>query len=1288
MSMNRWRPRPEVPDAVQRAGLPGSHGRRRPAPPIPWLAGWMPWLLGMASGAAAAVIEVVPSPNLTFRSGQTYVVGGPVRLDGRVRFEGGCVVKFRPGRSAGLVLGPGAKVSWEARPEAPVVFTASDDDSVGEPVAGSSGTPSATPYADVALSMEGDGAGSQPQRWNDFRISHARVALRWTRSSAALWHFQIQRSGVAIEATNSSLRLRNGLIHRVDAAFSDLNSSPVDGQQLTVARAGALHRRPSGSPLTLLRCVIGEVADPSGFTHPAPEGNPNAVLPATVTNAFIEAAGSLYLPPGSRRVRPGFGHAWLDPELAAVLPDMTVLPPEPLPPLVTRHLYLGPRPIRDRALPAAEGIPPIKLGFHHWPIDYWAEGVTVSNALLTLAPGTVLHEAPGRGFRWIGTAAMRRDAAVASPSMTTAAPKARPVPGRGDRDRDGRSDLDETIDGTDPDDASSVRPLTLSVLGFDAGTFESEEGVRPLAGSNADREPSFDRWAAGFHRAGQVLRYPLVVRQEGLSRTNLQPRHGSLSLDYWPDWFHGNTNDAPGAECVLLEAPGLRVVIDAAGRHLGITRVSETHEQTVWSPLPRSITQDQPIRGRTHWLLQASFGAETFDGLAREPHSRPPGPTEEMPSFRVGNAADGRSPALGRIDRVILRNHLLPGTPGHPGPLPGAPRGTDRPLEGDPEERISAESLATGIRLRFRRDWEGDWEEKSLGRYPIERRRLEPGPTGWEVITRDARTSVYDDTAVPPGHTYAYRVLRNGRPPLEVCAAHDTPPPADRGRVLLLVDETLADRLGRSLARHRADLVAEGWEVVQHRVPRHVDADPQDFDCRRHDAEALPRNRTNLLAIQALIRREFEAHPGRPHVGVLIGHPTIPQSGWAAEDGHVACDDPAGIHLGAWPADLFYGDLTGAWTDVRSFRTGCPDCARSQCTFCILGNEPGDGRWDPNDLPREPDGSPGRIEVALGRIDFARLSHFDSRFAGLKGSPRNALDVEVALLERYLEKAWRYRRGLLEFRDSAIGYANAVPSLVDRNLLHILPRLAPHEAVSVETWNSDLFHDGPRVRWGFQADYSHFGVLGMTGAAKAGHSHFAKNVAWRRPGDVPRVAFLFAFGSFLGQWYSGYGEDFLRTCLAAEDAVLLAGTAHSPTPWATDRVHAGAPVHALLTDTAARSPSVNVRLTFLLGDPCLLEHPLKAPTDFTARASGGATGGTVELAWTASAEADLGYRIDEATSADATIWTTVRDLPAGTTRLSLGPGALGKTFRLRGLGSVTNGSGRHRQWTAAAWASP
>ncbi len=1235
------------------------------------LAGWLPIL--------SAPVEVVSGKDRTFRAGVTYLVAGPVRLEGSVRFEAGCVLKFQPGRSAGLELGKDARVSWQATPEAPIVFTASDDDSVGELVPGSTGKPSSGPYADVALSVNGARLESGQSRWNDFRISHARVALRWTGTTAALWHFQVQYCEVGIESTTSTLSLRNGLFHRVKAPFSDLRSSRVNGQQLTIARAEVLNRKPVDSTLELLRCVIGEVADVQGYTHASTEGNPNAVIPISITDAFVEAAGSLYLPPGSRRIRPGFGHGLLDPELAVALPAMTVLPPERLPPLVTQTLYLTPRAIRDQALPEAGGLNPIKLGFHHWPIDYWVEGTTVSNAVVTVATATVLHETPARGFRWIGSGSLRRETEV---PQSTAAPKKRPVPGRGDRDGDGRSDLDELLDGTDPENRFSAQPRVLASFGFDTDRFESGDGAMPLPGSSASREPSFDRSAAGFHRSGQVLLYPLIWNRDGVTRTNLQPLHGSIALDYSPDWFHGATNDAPGADCVLLETPGLRVSIDASGRRLGLTRISETFQQTLWSPLPRSALPGYLATGRTNWTFQLSFTADTFEQLPRESHSRPPSPRNELNTFSLGNALDGQSPALGRLDRVLLRNHLLPGTLGHPGPPEGIVRSHHRPLEADDTDRISGESLASGIRLTFQRDWEGDGDQG--GFYPIARKSWGPNPTAWEIIDRDARTSVFTDTTVRPGQTYGYRVLRNGRPPLELCVAHDTPPPADRGRALLLVDETLAERLTGSLARYRADLIADGWEVVQHRVPRHVDADPQDFDCRRYDAEALPRNKANLLAIKALIRREYEAHPGRTQVAVLIGHPTIPQSGWAAEDGHVNCQDPAGIHLGAWPADLFYGDLTGTWTDTQSFKTGCPDCPRSQCAYCILGNEAGDGRWDQNELPREPDGSAGRIEVPLGRIDFARLSHFDSRFADLKGNPKSALEVEVALLDRYFDKVGRYRRGLLPFQDSAIGYANVLGALVDRNLVHIAPRLGQMEPLTSAAWNTDLFQEGPSIRWGFQTDYSHFGVLGMTGAAKPGHSHFAKNVAWKRPGDIPRVAFLFAFGSFLGQWYSGYGEDFLRTCLATENSVLLAGTAYAFAPWITDRVHAGAPVHALLTDSAERNASVNARLTFLLGDPCLLEHPLQAPSAFKAKNQAGVT----ELTWNASPEAPGGYRIDSGPANDSALWTQVQELPPETTRLRLESSASGKIFRLRGLGTVTNGSGRYRQWTAPSYASP
>ena len=1233
---------------------------------------WMP--------IVGAPVEMVSGRNPTFRSGITYQVGGPLRLEGNVRFEAGCVIKFLPGRSAGLELGKDCRVSWLATPEAPIVFTASDDDSVGEPLPGSKGTPSIAPYADVALSVDGAQLESGSLRWNDLRISHARVAFRWTGSTAALWHFEVQDCEVGIESTDSTLALRNGLFHRVKVPFHRLKSSRVDGQQLTIARAETLNRSPEKATLQLLRCLIGEVGDATGFTHASAEGNPNAVIPTSVTDAFVEAAGSLYLPTGSRRVRPGFGHALLDAELAAALPSMTVLPPEPLPAVVTRNLHLAPRAIRDQALPEAGGLNPIKLGFHHWPIDYWAEGTVVSNAVVTVAPGVVLREAPGRGIRWIGSASLRQQARI-EPGATSA-PKARPIPGRGDRDGDGRTDLDEHLDGTDPADPLSAAPRVLAIFGFDTDRFESDQGVTPLPGSSASREPSFDRTAAGFHRVGQGLRYPGVWPRDRGDRSVLRPLHGSICLDYSPDWFHGATNDAPGAECVLFDSPGLRLAIDAEGRRLGLTRVSDVFEQTLWTELPRSAIRSQPFPGRTNWNFRLSFSEETFEGIPRESPSRPQGPREGGDAFSIGNALDGQSPALGRLDRVVLRNHLLPGSIGHPGPHPRLASTGPRPLEADDSERISGESLPTGPRLNFRRDWEGDGDHGAP--YPIARRTVAPVPTDWEIIDRNARTSVFDDTTARPGHTYAYRVLRNGRPPLELCLAHDTPPPEDRGRAILLVDETLAYRLARSLERYRADLVADGWEVVQHPVPRHIDADPQDFDCRRYDREALPRNRAHLLAIKDILRREYGAHPGRTHVAVLIGHPTIPQSGWAAEDGHTGCNDSAGNHLGAWPADLFYGDLTGTWTDTQAFKTGCPDCPRSQCSFCILGNEPGDGRWDQNELPREPDGSPGRIEVPMGRIDFARLSHFDSRFAGLPGSPKDPKDVEIALLERYLDKAWRYRRGLIPFRDSVIGYANVLGPLVDRNLMHILPRLAPAEPTTRDTWNSDLFQEGPAIRWGFQNDYSHFGVLGMTGAAKPGHSHFAKNVAWKRPGDTPRVAFLFAFGSFLGQWYSGYGEDFLRTCLASEDAVLLVGTSYAFAPWITDRVHAGAPVHALLTDSAESVRQVNARLAFLLGDPCLLEHPLRASSEFRAQPRGDA----VELTWTPSPDADHGYRIDAAPRNDSQVWTPVQDLPPGTTRFRVETAPAGKTFRLRGQGTVTNGSGRHRQWTPPSFTTP
>ena len=258
--------------ARARAGLPWPQHRRSSALPLmtdrrpiqigpgiakvghyhPGLATWLRWptLLCLLAGwlpILSAPVEVVSGKDRTFRAGVTYLVAGPVRLEGSVRFEAGCVLKFQPGRSAGLELGKDARVSWQATPEAPIVFTASDDDSVGELVPGSTGKPSSGPYADVALSVNGARLESGQSRWNDFRISHARVALRWTGTTAALWHFQVQHCQVGIESTIVDLTgpeprvLRPGSRH--PSATSDRAGSMASNSPSLVPRSSTANRR-------------------------------------------------------------------------------------------------------------------------------------------------------------------------------------------------------------------------------------------------------------------------------------------------------------------------------------------------------------------------------------------------------------------------------------------------------------------------------------------------------------------------------------------------------------------------------------------------------------------------------------------------------------------------------------------------------------------------------------------------------------------------------------------------------------------------------------------------------------------------------------------------------------------------------------------------------------------------------------------------------------------------------------------------------------------------------------
>ena len=88
-----------------------------------------------------------------------------------------------------------------------------------------------------------------------------------------------------------------------------------------------------------------------------------------------------------------------------------------------------------------------------------------------------------------------------------------------------------------------------------------------------------------------------------------------------------------------------------------------------------------------------------------------------------------------------------------------------------------------------------------------------------------------------------------------------------------------------------------------------------------------------------------------------MGNIPVPYSGDIAPDEHPN-------HTGAWPADVYYGDMDGTWTDQsanyqQTVNSDPADRAR-------LSNTPGDGKFDQTTPP-------SAVELQVGRVDLAGM---------------------------------------------------------------------------------------------------------------------------------------------------------------------------------------------------------------------------------------------------------------------------------------------------------------------------
>lgn len=382
-------------------------------------------------------------------------------------------------------------------------------------------------------------------------------------------------------------------------------------------------------------------------------------------------------------------------------------------------------------------------------------------------------------------------------------------------------------------------------------------------------------------------------------------------------------------------------------------------------------------------------------------------------------------------------------------------------------------------------------------------------------------------------------------------AGIEAPAEDQPGSILVLVAEPLALPLGLELDRLREDLFLEGWNAIVTTVP----------------------NGSSVPGVKALVTSTAATTPDLKAL-LLVGHLPVPYSGVLAPDGHIP------DHLGAWPADLFYADLDGSWTDNTVDITDIALPVRNQ-------NEPGDGKYDQSALPSD-------VDLMLGRIDLSSLPAF--------------AQSEVELTRAYLDRDHAFRTAQLTFEQRALVDEN-FPEYDHESAIYrsCTPMFGPANVMP-----GDLLTELGSGSWMWAVGA---GPGSPTSASGVGTT--AQLAATPLHG-----AFGHLFGSYFGDW--DFPDNFLRAGVAAG----FLGTVWGQQELMFHHMALGLPIgdavrrsqNASYGTNARRGRLVNIDL---MGDPTLTMYPV-APVPAVSADS---VGGGVQVAWDAAPAAALGYHV-------------------------------------------------------------
>lgn len=476
-------------------------------------------------------------------------------------------------------------------------------------------------------------------------------------------------------------------------------------------------------------------------------------------------------------------------------------------------------------------------------------------------------------------------------------------------------------------------------------------------------------------------------------------------------------------------------------------------------------------------------------------------------------------------------------------------------------------------------------------------RKLKDEPFFNFLANLGANDSSYVDAAVSSDTVYEYQVVKSGGSIAAtgyIAAAIRALPQHSRGYCILLVDTLFRDSCAAEVAQLMSDLRGDGWGVIRHNVRR----------------DAAP------ASIRSLISTEYAARSGVKSL-LLLGHVPVPYSGNLYPDGHTD-------HFGAWPADGYYADVNGTWSDASVNNS---TASRSQNR-----NIPGDGKWDPSTLPSE-------LELQTGRIDFANMP-------AIRRS-------EVQLMRNYLRKAHAYKIDSLPILKRAVvddNFGAFSGEAFAANAWRAFPTVVGRTAIRAADFRATLMDSAFQWAYGCGAGgYSSCNGVGVT-------ANFDTNAV--------RGVFTMLFGSYFGDWDAT--NSFLRAPLCAPEPALASCWAGRPN-WFFHHMALGEPIgwsarlsqnnQGVYTPTNFAANSVHVAL---MGDPTLRSDYIAPAKNLTIVPAAGA-GAT--LSWTASTDAGVaGYYVYRSDSAWGS-YARVSGMLTGTTFRD-SAGVSGKKFYL------------------------